>query len=72
MNIISYANKSRTSWYIARETVIECKKSHYKKGDVISYKGENYIVVDDYDSLNVTKNPYPINPYQSLLKQFKD
>lgn len=72
MKIISYVNTSRTSWYIAKETEVECKKSHYKKGDVISYKGKNYIVVNDHDNLHVTKNTYPINPYQSLLKQFKD
>lgn len=72
MVVIDYLTSSKSSWSKKEEVLIDSKRRHYNKSDIISQNGKKYIVLGDHVQLRVIESNDPINPYQSLSEQFTD
>ncbi|WP_100486842.1 hypothetical protein [Sporolactobacillus pectinivorans] len=59
MEIIKFLDDKKSGWYRVKEVKINCSKSHYEKGEIISFKKQKYIVEEDRALLRVTKPEDP-------------
>lgn len=71
MVIIDYLSSSKSNWSKKGEMLIDTKKRHYKKGDMIYHNGKEYIVIEDHVQLRTIASTSAINPYHSYPINFQ-
>ncbi|SFG95434.1 hypothetical protein SAMN02982927_03356 [Sporolactobacillus nakayamae] len=66
MIIIKFLDRRRSTWYKIDDLIINCKKSHYHKGEVVHANGKDYCVIDDHNYLRVQPMCREINLYRPI------